>query len=185
MIGDSWMALGSANSGIQGGILKASGQPYRAEAIAGTTLLGGGILDAIFAAIPVQWDQAVRANPDVKTVIMTAGGNDILQTGLEDDCKNEGEACAEQVTKVLAALSKLWADMAGKGVKDIVYILYATPEGKSVDFLLPDGDGARKRCANVPPPTRCHIVETTGESSLMTKPATCGRFDSASRALTP
>jgi hypothetical protein len=160
MIGDSWMSLGSANSGIQGGILKASGQPYRANGIGGTTLLGEGVLDAIFASIPVQYEQAIQADPDVKTVIMTAGGNDILQTGLQDDCKMMGDACGAQVTRVLDALSKLWAEMAGDGVQDIVYILYATPEGTSVDFMLPSGDGAKKRCAAVPAPTRCHIVET-------------------------
>lgn len=160
MIGDSWMSLGSANSGIQGGILKASGQPYRAEGIGGTTLLGGGIIDIFTAPIPTQYQQAVQANPDVKTVIMTAGGNDILQTGLQEDCQMQGDACGEQVTKVLDALSSLWAEMAADGVQDLVYILYATPEGQSVDFMLPDGDGAKKRCAEVPAPLRCHIVET-------------------------
>lgn len=160
MIGDSWMSLGSANSGIQGGILKASGQPYRAEGIGGTTLLGEGVLDALFASIPVQYQQAKQADPDIKTVIMTAGGNDILQTGLQDDCKMMGDACGAQVTKVLDALSKLWAQMATDGVQDLVYILYATPEGTSVDFALPTGDSAKTRCAKVPAPLRCHIVET-------------------------
>ncbi len=160
MIGDSWMSLGSANSGIQGGVLKASGQPYRTYAIGGTTLLGGGLLDALFSSIPVQYQEATQADPDVKTVIMTAGGNDILQTGLQEDCQMQGDACGEQVTKVLEGLSKLWAEMASDGVQDLVYILYATPEGTNVDFALPDGDGARKRCANVPAPLRCHIVET-------------------------
>jgi hypothetical protein len=50
--------------------------------------------------------------------------------------------------------------MALDGVQDVIYILYATPAGKSVDFALPDGDGARPRCANVPAPLRCHILET-------------------------
>ena len=36
---------------------------------------------------------------------------------------------------------------------------YATPEGTSVDFALPSGDGAKRRCANVPAPMRCHVVE--------------------------
>jgi len=160
MIGDSWMSLGSANSGIQGGVLKASMQPYRAEGIGGTTLLGGGFLDGFLASIPVQYEQAIQADSDVKTVIMTAGGNDILQTGLQEDCQMQGEACAAQVIKVLDALTKLWTEMAGDGVQDVVYILYATPENTSVDFALPDGDGAKKRCANVPAPMRCHIVET-------------------------
>jgi hypothetical protein len=160
MIGDSWMSLGSTTSGIQGGVLKASGQPYRPYAIGGTTLLGGGLLDAFLSPIPAQYTQAKRENPNIKTVIMTAGGNDILQTGLQEDCKMMGDACAMQVTKILDGLTKLWAEMAADGVQDVVYIFYATPEGTSVDFQLPDGDGAKKRCANVPAPTRCHTVET-------------------------
>jgi hypothetical protein len=160
MIGDSWMSLVDSSSGIEGGILKASGQPYRAYAIPGTTLLGGGIIDILTSPIPDQWTQAVQADRDIKTVIMTAGGNDILQTGLQDDCNMQGDACGEQVTKILDALSALWAQMAKDGVQDLVYILYATPEGKSVDFLLPSGDGAEKRCAEVPAPMRCHTLAT-------------------------
>jgi hypothetical protein len=159
MIGDSWMSLGNTMTGIQGGLLKASGQPYRPYAIGGTTLLGGGTL-AFLTPIPVQYDNAIKADPDVKTVIMTGGGNDILQSGLQADCQMKGEACGGQVLKILDRLTQLWTDMAEDGVKDVVYILYATPQGETVDFALPDGDGARKRCAQVPAPMRCHILET-------------------------
>jgi lysophospholipase L1-like esterase len=160
MIGDSWMSLFDPMSGIQGGVLKASGQPYRSYSIGGTTLLGGGALDALFAAIPVQYDNAIAADPDVKTVIMTGGGNDILQSGLQADCDMNGDACGAQVVMILDRLSQLWADMAADGVKDVVYIFYATPAGKTVDFELPDGDGAVRRCANVPAPLRCHTLAT-------------------------
>jgi hypothetical protein len=160
MIGDSWMSLLAPMSGIQGGVLKASSQPYRAYAIGGTTLLGGGSLGAFLTPIPTQYDNAIMMDPDVKTVIMTGGGNDILQSGLQADCEMNGEMCGKQVTMILDRLSQLWADMAADGVRDVVYILYATPAGKSVDFLLPDGDGALKRCAAVPAPLRCHILPT-------------------------
>ena len=159
MIGDSWMSLFDPMSGIQGGVLKASGQPYRAYAIGGTTLLGGGAL-SFLTPIPTQYDNAIQADSDVKTVIMTGGGNDILQSGLQADCDMNGDACGAQVVKILDRLSELWADMAADGVQDVVYILYATPAGKSVDFELPDGDGAVKRCAAVPAPLRCHILPT-------------------------
>jgi hypothetical protein len=160
MIGDSWMSLFQPMSGIQGGVLKASGQPYRPYSAGGTTLLGGGALDGFLAAIPVQYDNAIAADPDVKTVIMTGGGNDILQSGLQADCDMNGDACGAQVVKILDRLTELWADMAADGVKDVVYIFYATPAGKSVDFELPDGDGAVRRCANVPAPLRCHTLAT-------------------------
>jgi len=99
-------------------------------------------------------------DPDVKTVIMTGGGNDILQSGLQADCQMKGDACGAQVTKILDRLSQLWIDMAEDGVRDVVYILYATPMGESVDFALPDGDSVKARCAKVPAPMRCHILET-------------------------
>ncbi len=159
MIGDSWMSLGGPMTGIQSGVLKASGQPYRPYGIGGTTLLGGGAL-AFLTPIPAQYENAIKMDPDVKTVIMTGGGNDILQSGLQADCNMMTDACAVQVTKILDRLSQLWTDMAEDGVRDVVYILYATPQGKSVDWELPDGDGAKKRCANVPAPMRCHILET-------------------------
>jgi hypothetical protein len=159
MIGDSWMSQFDPMGAIQGGVLKASGQPYRAYAVGGTTLLGTGLL-GFLTPIPTQYENAIQADPDVKTVIMTGGGNDILQSGLQADCDMQGEACGAQVVMILDRLSRLWADMAEDGVRDVVYILYATPAGKSVDFALPDGDSAVKRCADVPAPLRCHILPT-------------------------
>lgn len=155
MIGDSWMSLGGASTAIQGGVLKASGQPYRAKGIGGTRLLGG-----FLTPIPNQYRMAIEQDPDVKTVIMTGGGNDILQSGLQADCDMMGEACGMQVEKILDALSGLWEEMAADGVQDVIYILYATPKGVSVDFALPTGDSAPARCAAVPAPLRCHILET-------------------------
>lgn len=39
-------------------------------------------------AIPTQWDKAVEENPDIKTVIMTGGGNDVIQeTGMAQACR--------------------------------------------------------------------------------------------------
>jgi lysophospholipase L1-like esterase len=146
-------------SGIQGGILKASGQPYRPYGIGGTTLLGGGAL-SFLTPIPQQYQGAIMENANVKTVIMTGGGNDILQSGLQADCQMKTDACGQQVIKILDRLSELWTEMAEDGVKDVVYILYATPMNESVDFALPDGDSAKKRCENVPAPMRCHILET-------------------------
>jgi hypothetical protein len=169
MIGDSWMSQLSAGSAIQGGVLKASGQPYRQYAIGGTTLLGGGASgllagffgeDFEFLTIPEQYQKAVDENANIETVIMTGGGNDILQNSLQSDCEQESDACGTKVVEILDALSALWSDMAEDGVQDVIYILYATPAGESVDFALPDGDSAVARCAAVPAPLRCHIVET-------------------------
>lgn len=88
-IGDSWMNLvgfGELNllpagldpgiyaavpSGIQQTTTAAAGNPdYRHYGIAGTMLLDG--------AVPAQYAKAKNEDPDILTVVMTGGGNDIL-----------------------------------------------------------------------------------------------------------
>ena len=150
-IGDSWMSL--VSTGIQQSLIKASGQPYRTYGRGGTRLLND--------AIPNQYVAARAANPEIKTVVMTGGGNDIIQVpGLRDDCTAMGMQCAMVVSQILDRLSKLWAQMAEDGVRDVIYVQYSNPEGNNVDFVLPDGDGVPKRCADVPEPLRCHRLET-------------------------
>ena len=150
-IGDSWMNLGS--TGIQQSLLKASGQKYRTYGRGGTRLLD--------EVIPRQYTTAKMADPDIKTVIMTGGGNDIIQVpGLRDDCTAKGEKCAMVTGQILDRLTKLWADMAKDGVQDVVYVQYSNPEGNNVDFAQADGDGVPKRCSEVPKPLRCHRLET-------------------------
>ena len=147
-IGDSWMA-----PFIQPGILTASGQPYRTYGVPGTRLLN--------EAIPGQYTAAKTENPNIKTAIMTAGGNDIIQVpGLRADCDARGAMCTEVVTNILNRLSGLWDEMAADGVRDVIYIQYATPAGENIDFALPNGDGVTPRCADVPDTLRCHQLPT-------------------------
>src|SRR5207342_408824 len=70
-IGDSWMSY-EATQGIQQSLTKVSGHSYRSYGVGGAQLLNG--------EIPRQYAVARRANPEIKTVIMTGGGNDLLRT---------------------------------------------------------------------------------------------------------
>ncbi len=150
-IGDSWMSLGVR--GIQQSLVAISGQPYRTYGRGGTRLLN--------EAIPGQYVTAKTADPDIKTVVMTGGGNDIIQVpGLRADCAAQGEQCSQVVGEILNRLSALWAEMAADGVRDVIYVQYSNPEGNNVDFALPSGDGVMPRCADVPEPLRCHRLET-------------------------
>ena len=150
-IGDSWMNLGS--TGIQQSLIKASGQRYRTYGRGGTRLLN--------EVIPNQYESAKRANPDIKTVVMTGGGNDIIQVpGLRDDCTAMGQMCAMVVGQILDRLTKLWDEMSADGVQDVLYVQYSNPEGNNVDFAQANGDGVKKRCESVKPPLRCHRLET-------------------------
>lgn len=150
-IGDSWMNLGF--SGIQQSLVAASGQRYRTYGVPGTRLLDD--------VIPNQYASAKRADPDIKTVVMTGGGNDIIQVpGLRADCDAMGAQCAMVVTQILDRLTKLWDLMSTDGVQDVVYVQYSNPEGQNVDFSLASGDSVKTRCEAVKAPLRCHRVET-------------------------
>jgi hypothetical protein len=150
-IGDSWMNLGS--TGIQQSLLKASAQRYRTYGRGGTRLLDD--------VIPNQYATAKRADPDIKTVVMTGGGNDIIQVpGLRDDCTAMGQQCEMVKKQILDRLTTLWDLMAADGVQDVLYVQYSNPEGQNVDFALAGGESLKTRCAAVKAPLRCHTLET-------------------------
>jgi hypothetical protein len=150
-IGDSWMSLGA--NGIQQSLVEVSGQDYRTYGVGGTRLLN--------EQIPGHYASAKRENPDIKTVVMTGGGNDIIQVpGLRDDCANGGMQCAMVTGQILDKLTEMWTEMAMDGVQDVIYVQYSNPEGENVTFEKADGDGVPKRCQEAPAPLRCHRLET-------------------------
>ena len=140
-IGDSWMNYFLNGGGIERGLLAASGQKYRTYGVAGTKLLD--------EVIPRQYASAKRENPNIKTVVMTGGGNDILLGFTLDDAKTT-------IDKVAVRLDKLWAEMAADGVKDVLYIEYS--EGGN------NGDNVRYGIQKVGPvcmnfkALRCHFM---------------------------
>jgi len=150
-IGDSWMSL--LSTGIQQSLVKASGgQRYRLYGVPGTRLLNG--------QIPNQYARAKRENADIKTVVMTGGGNDVLMSsGLQQDCANGGARCKEQLQKIGQALADLWAQMGRDGVKDVIHILYSSDAGRGVKDAEANNQNLRDLCANAKP-VRCHILPT-------------------------
>jgi lysophospholipase L1-like esterase len=143
-IGDSWMTLGF--SGIEQS-LRAAGKNYRNYAAPGTTLGG---------SIPSQYTRAKSSNPDIKTVIMTGGGNDIM---FSNGCATT-EACEESVRMIVMMLNTLWTEMAMDGVKDVLYINYSSDAGTAPQ-------GTRPTMPPAPPEIcttgmiRCHRLATT------------------------
>jgi hypothetical protein len=141
-IGDSWMLL--TGTGIQTGLLKASKQPYRVYGVPGTQLLNG--------QIPGQYDDAKREDPDIKTVVMTGGGNDLLLTGMT------GAGADGQIAKVAEGLVKIWNQMGADGVKDIVYIEYS--RGGTNEKNVNTGTAMiQPLCAKIEP-ARCHWIDS-------------------------
>jgi len=113
-IGDSWMRL-NPTEGVEISLERASGRDFRNYAVAGTMILDG--------AIPGQLDRAVRENPNIKTVVMTGGGNDIL-IGNIFCTVNWTESCNDTVREVADALAELRTTMAEAGVEDVILLGY-------------------------------------------------------------
>jgi hypothetical protein len=160
-IGDSWMSntLFTGNA-IEGALDRLQPFPkYRHYAQQGVLLLK----DSGFGpAIPKQWDTAVRQNPNIKTVIMTAGGNDVLQDpGAQADCQRGGAKCKATLKTIGEALGALWHKMGEAGVQDVVYIGYSENAGKAgPDAANATKNGVSEVCAaasNI----RCHLIEST------------------------
>jgi hypothetical protein len=149
LIGDSWMNLGSV--GIQQSVIAASGQAYRAYGVPGTRLLD--------EVIPNQYVQAKAENPDIKTVIMSGGGNDILQNPLALlDCPALGETCKSIIDMVGQRYIALTDQMAADGVEDIIIINYsrntllgAAPVDYSTETITPTCETAPLRCHTLDP----------------------------------
>lgn len=147
-IGDSWMLLGA--TGIQLSLVRLSGQPYRTYGVPGTRLLD--------EVIPNQYASAKRANPDIKTVVMTGGGNDLLLTGAGNDRAEAGPNTRMQIDKVADRLVELWDEMGADGVKDVVYIEYSRG-GESEKAIEYATEKIRPLC-EAATPARCHWVDS-------------------------
>ena len=161
-IGDSWMSNTLQIEGTGGGIsasLVGAGNRYKNYAVQGVMLLS----DSSFGPpIPTQWDAASKANSKIKTVLMTAGGNDIIQnSALSDDCKAGGTMCDEELKKIGGALVTLWGKMAAAGVQDVIHIMYANgATGGTLKKSDENAKGLAEICSQVMAPARCHLFAT-------------------------
>lgn len=166
-IGDSWMNL-SGMSGIQWSLNAASGQTYRTYGIPGTCLLPNHCF--IPGLIPEQYAKAKAENPDIKTVVMTAGGNDILQDfNVSPTCADENFdtmlACKTRIDEIATRLTELWDEMAQDGVRDVIIVGYT----RKAKLLFGGGNLTKTAeysatkipplCQAVPAPLRCHVLD--------------------------
>jgi len=161
-IGDSWMSNTLQLTGTGGGIAPSlrtvSGQRYRNYAVQGVMLLSTSLFGP---AIPTQWDDAVRENRNIKTVLMTAGGNDIIQdASLERDCQEGGPECEAVLVEIGETLAGLWKKMSDAGVQDIIHVAYAKSAGDGLKNAEANAARLQKLCDDVALPTRCHIIAT-------------------------
>jgi len=150
-IGDSWMSY-AGNTGIQNSLRKISGQPYREYGVGGTQLLNG--------QIPAQYAQAKRDNPNIQTVIMTGGGNDLLRSNARVDLSSAGPFARARIDMLADRLFALWSEMGRDGVHDIIYVFYSRGGGiaASVDYATKK---IQPLCQAMKP-VRCHWIDSDG-----------------------
>jgi len=142
--------------GIAPSLIRVAGKPYRNYAVQGVMMLTAS---AFGPAIPTQWTQAKRANPTIKTVVMTAGGNDIIQNPtIQASCTAGTDPCKQLLVKISDALNTLWTQMATDGVQDIVYVKYANDVG-STSQSVRETQPVPAICLSGK--IRCHSVDTT------------------------
>ena len=162
LIGDSWMSNTLQVEGTGGGIapalIQVAGQPYRNYAVQGVMMLQA---DTFGPAIPTQYESAKQANSNIKSVVMTGGGNDIIQNPtIQSDCQMGGDMCKQLLMQISQALDKLWTEMATDGVQDVVYVQYADNVG-SVSQSLRGDAGVATPGICLTGRIRCHSVDTT------------------------
>lgn len=155
-LGDSWMSntLGTGDA-IEGALRRLTMQDYRNYGVQGVMLLSTSLYGP---AIPTQYENAKARDPEIKTVIMTGGGNDIIQNPtVQASCDVGGEECKQLMREISAALDTLWTEMADDGVQDVIYIRYAASAGSTDDSVRGMSDPIPICLTGK---IRCHSVNT-------------------------
>lgn len=117
MLGDSIFALSGE---IANELERLSGEVYRSYYVSGAELEGGFV-----RPIPRQYNRAYNQDPDIRTIIMDGGGNDI-QIGAIAECSGGEvtEDCMDALQAALDAADQLFSDMRADGVQNIIYMNY-------------------------------------------------------------
>src|SRR5262245_14501805 len=144
--GDSWMSFALNGGGIEAALDRAD-TDYDHYSVPGTLLLNG--------QIPSQYDRAKREHPKIATVILTAGGNDVMSSG---GC-NTKEACNMTVQRVINGLDQLFMKMVADGVASTVYSSYSKHAGTGSKDTRPEVLPMPTVCTSGK--LRCLVVETS------------------------
>lgn len=113
VIGDSIFDLSGK---LQQYLAELSGETYEDWTRSGEKISG----------IAKQYDKAIYENPDLRTIIMDGGGNDVLQ-GNQDKCASYGELpgeCEELLDWVVDVSEDMFENMFTDGIDDLVFLGY-------------------------------------------------------------
>jgi len=165
-LGDSWMSNTLFTGNAITGALARQGHRYQNYAVQGVMLLK----DNIFGRSILNQGQRVintnnsnKANPRFKTIVITGGGNDIIENpSLQRDCGKRpiGDVCEKKLTEIEGAMVGLWERLGASGVKDIVYVAYSPAAGSAPAAAEASRDRLKVDCAEATA-VKCHFVDTT------------------------
>ncbi len=169
-LGDSYMRLPNLvqQPGTEGVDLSLAelGRQYRTYAFTGGSFLTPvGVKNGV---IPGQLSNAIKADPDIKTVIVAGGGNDLAQNTPCRGAKTVTElsaACRQELDAIIPALDAFVANVAKAGVKDLVWVGYgptATTGDKIVEGAIAYLRADRQaKCVATNPALglRCHYID--------------------------
>lgn len=125
MIGDSLLDMSGCIPGlkmIRHELEALSHHRYRSYDVSGALLDSDDASPPM--AIPVQYENAKAENPDIETIILNGGANDILGHPVPCLDKRFGEECMELIEAVSLRMEALIGDMIEDGVKNIIYVSY-------------------------------------------------------------
>ena len=129
-VGDSIFALSGE---LQDFLEDRAGESFRRYTLSGAELSGG----AIATSIVDQYDIAKQDNPNIDTILMDGGGNDILIPAILGDpynCKTQwwkwwqfgrlSSKCKGFIDDIYVEAANLLNEMHADGVDDVVYLGY-------------------------------------------------------------
>jgi hypothetical protein len=142
LLGDSY--INWVSHSFPADLFKEAGNTFRNYAVGAYSMGSGGI-----GFIPPQLDEAYAEDPDLKFIVMSGGGNDILVPDTVmfprgGDCKMSQMSpmiadCQKIVDKALDAAEEMLDTGISYGIEHVVYFFYPNvPEGTLVGGLFPN-----------------------------------------------
>ncbi|MEM1154378.1 MAG: SGNH/GDSL hydrolase family protein [Pseudomonadota bacterium] len=162
-LGDSIFQLSGE---LQANLEAEAGETFRRYTQSGAELNGGTLAPSVYE----QYSIALSDNPNIDTIVMNGGGNDILIPAIIGDpygCRTQwwkfgrlSSSCRNFIDDIYVEAVNLLNDMAADGVDDVVYLGYYYTKGfvDNLEEAVDYGDGALGRaCDNAT--VRCTFVD--------------------------
>ena len=157
------------NSQIEANLESWADQSFRNYTQGGAELSGG----ILAASVEAQYASAKARDPQINTVIMNGGGNDLLIPAILFDpygCRthwyrrNISQGCVNLIIEQYITLTNLLNTMHADGVRDIVFLgYYELPRSNTIlGMTLDYGNGYLAYACNTASAANCEFVDPRG-----------------------